>query len=190
MVQDVKPGGVFMINCQWSDEELAHHLNAEAKKYIADNNIQLYTINAIDKAIEIGMGKRTNTILQSAFFKLANVMPIEEAVDFMKAAAKKSYGKKGDAVVEMNYKAIDAGVDAVHKVEVPASWSNPEADPAPKKLTGRPETVKMVEDLMNPIALMDGDSLPVSAFMGNPDGQFEQGASAYEKRGTAVTVPT
>ena len=190
MVQDVKPGGVFMINCQWSDEELAHHLNAEAKKYIADNNIQLYTINAIDKAIEIGMGKRTNTILQSAFFKLANVMPIDEAVDFMKAAAKKSYGKKGDAVVEMNYKAIDAGVDAVHKVEVPASWSNPEADPAPAKLTGRPETVKMVEDLMNPIALMDGDSLPVSAFMGNPDGQFEQGASAYEKRGTAVTVPT
>ena len=190
MVQDVKPGGVFMINCQWSDEELEHHLNAAAKKYIADNNIQLYTINAIDKAIEIGMGKRTNTILQSAFFKLANVMPIEEAVDFMKQAAKKSYGKKGDAVVEMNYKAIDAGVDAVHKVEVPASWSNPAADPAPKKLTGRPETVKMVEDLMNPISLMDGDSLPVSAFMGNPDGQFEHGAAAYEKRGTAVTVPT
>ena len=190
MAQDVKPGGVFMINCQWSDEELAHHLNAEAKKYIADNNIQLYTINAIDKAIEIGMGKRTNTILQSAFFKLANVMPIDAAVEFMKAAAKKSYGKKGDAVVEMNYKAIDAGVDAVHKVEVPASWSNPEADPAPKELTGRPETVKMVRDLMEPISKMDGDSLPVSAFAKNPDGQFEHGAAAYEKRGTAVTVPT
>ena len=98
--------------------------------------------------------KRTNTILQSAFFELANIMPIDEAVEFMKAAAKKSYSKKGDAVVEMNYKAIDAGVDAVHKVEVPASWSNPAADPAPKKLTGRPETVKMVEDLMNPISLM------------------------------------
>ena len=190
MAQDVKPGGVFMINCQWSDEELAHHLNAEAKKYIADNNIQLYTINAIDKAIEIGMGKRTNTILQSAFFKLANVMPIDDAVEFMKAAAKKSYGKKGDAVVEMNYKAIDAGVDAVHKVEVPAFWSNPEADPAPKELTGRPETVKMVRDLMEPISKMDGDSLPVSAFAKNPDGQFEHGAAAYEKRGTAVTVPT
>ena len=190
MAQDVKPGGVFMINCQWSDEELAHHLNAEAKKYIADNNIQLYTINAIDKAIEIGMGKRTNTILQSAFFKLANVMPIDDAVEFMKAAAKKSYGKKGDAVVEMNYKAIDAGVDAVHKVEVPASWSNPEANPAPKELTGRPETVKMVRDLMEPISKMDGDSLPVSAFAKNPDGQFEHGAAAYEKRGTAVTVPT
>ncbi len=190
MVQDVKPGGVFMINCQWSDEELEHHLNAEAKKYIADNNIQLYTINAIDKAIEIGMGKRTNTILQSAFFKLANVMPIDEAVDFMKQAAKKSYGKKGDDVVNMNYKAIDAGVDAVHKVEIPASWSNPAADPAPAELKGRPATVKMVKELMNPISLMDGDSLPVSAFMGNPDGQFEHGAAAYEKRGTAVTVPT
>ena len=190
MAQDVKPGGVFMINCQWSDEELAHHLNAEAKKYIADNNIQLYTINAIDKAIEIGMGKRTNTILQSAYFKIANVMPIDDAVEFMKAAAKKSYGKKGDAVVEMNYKAIDAGVDAVHKVEVPASWSNPEADPTPKELTGRPETVKMVRDLMEPISKMDGDSLPVSAFAKNPDGQFEHGAAAYEKRGTAVTVPT
>ena len=136
MVQDVKPGGVFMINCQWSDEELGQHLNAEAKKYIADNNIQLYTINAIDKAIEIGMGKRTNTILQSAFFKLADVMPIEDAVNFMKQAAQKSYGKKGQDVVEMNWKAIDAGVDAIHKVDVPASWSNPEADPAPKALTG------------------------------------------------------
>ena len=190
MVQDVKPGGVFMINCQWSDEELEHHLNAEAKKYIADNNIQLYTINAIDKAIEIGMGKRTNTILQSAFFKLANVMPIEEAVDFMKAAAKKSYGKKGDAVVEMNYKAIDAGVDAVHKVEIPDSWKNPAADPAKEPYKGLPKTVKMVEELMDPISLMDGDSLPVSAFSENPDGQFELGAAAYEKRGTAVTVPT
>ena len=189
MVQDVKPGGVFMINCQWSDEELGHHLNAEAKKYIADNNIQLYTINAIDKAIEIGMGKRTNTILQSAFFKLADVMPIDEAVEFMKQAAKKSYSKKGDAVVEMNYKAIDAGVDAVHKVEVPASWANPEADAPKAERTGRPEVVKLVNDLLDPIAKMDGDSLPVSAFTDCIDGQFVTGASAYEKRGTAVMVP-
>ena len=189
MVQDVKPGGVFMINCQWSDEELDSKLNAEAKKYIADNNIQLYTINAIDKAIEIGMGKRTNTILQSAFFKLADVMPIDQAVEYMKAAAKKSYSKKGDAVVEMNYKAIDAGVDAVHKVEVPDSWKNPAPDAPSKEITGRPEVVKMVKDLLEPISKMDGDSLPVSAFMGNPDGQFETGASAYEKRGTAVMVP-
>ena len=189
MVQDVKPGGVFMINCQWTDEELAHHLNAEAKKYIADNNIQLYTINAIDKAIEIGMGKRTNTILQSAFFKLAEVMPIDDAIKFMKQAAQKSYGKKGQDVVEMNWKAIDAGVDAIHKVEVPASWSNPDADPAPKELAGRPELVKQIRDVMEPIARMDGDSLPVSAFAHNANGQWEQGASAYEKRGTAVTVP-
>ena len=189
MVQDVKPGGVFMINCQWSDEELAHHLNADAKKYIADNNIQLYTINAIDKAIEIGMGKRTNTILQSAFFKLADVMPIDKAIEYMKAAAKKSYSKKGDAVVEMNYKAIDAGVDAVHKVEVPESWKNPEADAPKAERTGRPEVVKLVNELLDPIAKMDGDSLPVSAFADKADGQYVTGASAYEKRGTAVTVP-
>jgi pyruvate-ferredoxin/flavodoxin oxidoreductase len=189
MVQDVKPGGIFMINCQWDDEELGEKLNAEAKKYIADNKIQVYTINAIDKAIEIGMGKRTNTILQSAFFKLANVMPIDKAVQFMKEAAKKSYGKKGDAVVEMNYKAIDAGVDAIHKVEVPASWSKSEADAAAPELHGRPATVKMVKNLLNPIALMDGDNLPVSAFVDYTDGQFEIGASAYEKRGIAVSVP-
>ena len=189
MVQDVKPGGVFMINCQWSDEELGQHLNAEAKKYIADNNIQLYTINAIDKAIEIGMGKRTNTILQSAFFKLADVMPIDDAINFMKQAAQKSYGKKGQDVVEMNWKAIDAGVDAIHKVDVPASWSNPEADPAPKALAGRPELVKQIRDVMEPIARMDGDSLPVSSFVANANGEWEQGASAYEKRGTAVNVP-
>ncbi len=189
MVQDVKPGGIFMINCQWSDEELNQHMPAEAKQYIAKNTIQLYTINAIDKAIEIGMGKRTNTILQSAFFKLANVMPIDEAVEYMKAAAKKSYSKKGDAVVEMNYKAIDAGVDAVHKVEVPADWATAVDDKKPVERTGRPATVKMVNELLDPIGKMDGDSLPVSAFKDIADGQFETGASAYEKRGTAVMVP-
>ena len=189
MVQDVKPGGIFMINCQWSDEELNEHMPAAAKQYIAKNNIQLYTINAIDKAIEIGMGKRTNTILQSAFFKLANVMPIDNAVEFMKAAAKKSYSKKGDAVVEMNYKAIDAGVDAVHKVEVPADWATATDAPKENNRTGRAATVKMVNELLDPIGLMDGDSLPVSAFKDIADGQFETGASAYEKRGTAVMVP-
>ena len=150
-----------------------------------DNNIQLYTINAIDKAIEIGMGKRTNTILQSAFFKLADVMPIDDAINFMKQAAQKSYGKKGQDVVEMNWKAIDAGVDAIHKVEVPAEWANPEADPAPKALAGRPELVKQIREVMEPIARMDGDSLPVSSFLANANGEWEQGASAYEKRGTA-----
>ncbi len=189
MVQDVKPGGTFMINCQWSDEELDAHMPAESKKYIADNNIQLYTINAIDKAIEIGMGKRTNTILQSAFFKLANIMPIDEAVEYMKSAAKKSYMRKGEAIVEMNYKAIDAGLDAVHKVDVPASWADPAPDAPKAPLKGIPATIDMVEKLMNPIANMDGDDLPVSAFVERADGQFELGASAYEKRGTAVNVP-
>ncbi|MBQ1999579.1 MAG: pyruvate:ferredoxin (flavodoxin) oxidoreductase, partial [Spirochaetales bacterium] len=189
MVQDVKPNGIFMINCQWTDEELDMHMPAESKKYIADNNIQVYTINAIDKAIEIGMGKRTNTILQSAFFKLAEVMPIDEAIDYMKQAAKKSYAKKGDDVVQMNYNAIDAGVEILHKVEIPASWANAVDTKEKAKLAGDPKVVAMVENLMNPIALMDGDSLPVSAFKDCADGQFELGASAYEKRGTAVMVP-
>ncbi len=189
MVQDVKPGGIFLINCQWSDEELNEHMPAAAKQYIAKNNIKLYTINAIDKAIEIGMGKRTNTILQSAFFRLANVMPIEQAVQYMKEAAKKSYSKKGDAVVEMNYKAIDAGVDALHEVKVPADWAEAVADIKTVERTGRPATVNMVNELLDPIGLMDGDSLPVSAFKDIADGQFETGASAYEKRGTAVMVP-
>ncbi|MBQ1983486.1 MAG: pyruvate:ferredoxin (flavodoxin) oxidoreductase, partial [Spirochaetaceae bacterium] len=189
MVQDVKPNGIFMINCQWTDEELDKHMPAISKKYIAENNIQVYTINAIDKAIEIGMGKRTNTILQSAFFKLANVMPIDEAIDLMKQAAKKSYGKKGDDVVQMNWNAIDAGVDILHKVEIPASWKDAVDTKEKPVLEGEAKTVAMVEKLMNPIALMDGDSLPVSAFKDCADGQFELGASAYEKRGTAVMVP-
>ena len=189
MVQDVKPGGIFLINCQWTYEELNEHMPAEAKQYIAKNNIRLYTINAIDKAIEIGMGKRTNTILQSAFFRLANVMPIEQAVQYMKEAAKKSYSKKGDAVVEMNYRAIDAGVDALHEVKVPASWADAVIENKKAERTGRPATVKMVNELLDPIGLMDGDSLPVSAFKDIADGQFETGASAYEKRGTAVMVP-
>ena len=190
MVTELNEGGTFLLNTTWTVEELEQHLPAKLKRQLAAKKANFYIINGTEIAKEIGLGNRINTVLQAAFFKLANIIPIDQAVEYMKAAITKSYGKKGDAVVEMNYKAIDAGVDAVHKVEVPASWSNPAADPAPKKLTGRPETVKMVEDLMNPISLMDGDSLPVSAFMGNPDGQFEHGAAAYEKRGTAVTVPT
>ncbi len=189
MVNDVKPGGVFMINCQWSDEELAHHMPAEAKRYIAQNNIQLYTINAIDKAVEIGLGKRTNTILQSAFFALAGVLPREDAISYMKKAAEKSFAKKGQAIVEMNWKAIDAGFDAYHKVEVPADWANAQDDTAPAELKGNAATVKMVKEILEPVSKMNGDSLPVSAFMDHVDGQFEQGASAYEKRGVAVTVP-
>ncbi len=190
MVNDVKPGGVFMINCQWSLEELEHHLNAEAKRYIANNNIQLYTINAIDLAIEIGMGKRTNTILQSAFFALAEVMPQEQAIQLMKDAATKSYLKKGQDVVDMNHRAIDAGATAFKRVDVPASWADAVDEPDDTELEGRPEVIKQVTEIMQPIGRMDGDRLPVSAFMNHADGQFEQGAAAYEKRGVAVTVPT
>ncbi len=189
MVQDVKPGGIFLINCQWDDEELGKHLNAEAKKYIAANNIKVYTVDAVDIAGKIGLGKRTSTVLQSAFFTLAKVLPADEAIAYMKEKVVAKFSKKGQEVVDMNCKAIDAGKDALHLVNIPADWANPAADPAPKKLSGRPETVAMVEKLMNPIALMDGDSLPVSAFKDIADGQFEIGAAAYEKRGTAVMVP-
>ena len=189
IVKDVKPGGIFMINCQWTPEELAHHLSADAKRYIAENDVQLYTINAIDLAIEIGMGKRTNTILQSAFFSLAGVLPQTEAIQYMKDAATKSYLKKGQAVVDMNHKAIDAGATAFVKIDVPADWANAAGDVAAPELEGKPELVKQVREIMEPVGRMDGDSLPVSAFVGHEDGQFEQGASAYEKRGVAVSVP-
>ena len=190
MVNDVKPGGVFMINCQWDFDELNRHLKADAKRYIARNNIQLYTIDAIDLAIKIGMGKRNNTILQSAFFSLAKVMPEEDAIRFMKEKAKASYLKKGQDVVDMNYKAIDLGATAYKKVEVPADWANAVDEPEHKQLEGKPELVKMVKEILEPVGKMDGDSLPVSAFSDHVDGQFELGASAYEKRGVAVSVPT
>ena len=189
IVQDVKPGGVFLINCQWDMAELEHHLDASAKRYIAKNNIQLYTIDAIDLAIKVGMGKRTNTILQSAFFSLAKVMPAEEAIKYMKDAAEHSYAKKGMDVVEKNWNAIDVGANAYKKIDVPASWATAEDDKVDAKLEGRPETVKVVKNILNPIGKMDGYSLPVSAFADLPDGQFPLGASAYEKRGVAVTVP-
>ena len=190
MVNDVKPGGVFMINCQWDFEELNHHLKADAKRYIALNNIQLYTINAIDLAIEIGMGKRNNTILQSAFFSLAKVLPEEDAIRFMKEKAKASYLKKGQDVVDMNYKAIDLGATAYKKIDVPAEWADAVDEPDTRELKGKPELVKMVKEILEPVGKMDGDSLPVSAFTEHVDGQFELGASAYEKRGVAVSVPT
>ncbi|MCB6501700.1 pyruvate:ferredoxin (flavodoxin) oxidoreductase [Colidextribacter sp. 210702-DFI.3.9] len=189
MVRDVKPGGVFMINCQWSDEEVAHHLSANAKRYIAENNIQLYTINAIDLAREIGMGKRTNTILQSAFFALAKVMPEAEAIQYMKDAATHSYLKKGQDIVDMNHKAIDAGATAFKKYDVPADWKNAVDGPKDSKLSGPAKLVKMVESILEPVDRMDGDSLPVSAFVDHADGTFELGAAAYEKRGVAVSVP-
>lgn len=190
IVKDVKPGGTFMINCQWTPEELEHHLSASAKRYIAQNDIKLYTINAIDLAIEIGMGKRTNTILQSAFFSLAGVLPQEEAIRYMKDAATKSYMKKGQDVVDTNHRAIDAGATAYVKIDVPAAWADAVDETEPVELAGKSKLVKMVSSIMEPVGRMDGDSLPVSVFTDHVDGQFELGASAYEKRGIAVTVPT
>ena len=189
IVRDVKPGGVFMINCQWTPEELAHHLDAASKRYIAENNIQLYTIDAIDLAQKIGMGKRTNTILQSAFFSLAKVLPEEDAIKYMKEKATQSYSKKGMDVVEMNHKAIDAGATAYVKVDVPADWANAEDVVTEHDLEGKPELVKQVKNILFPVDKMDGDSLPVSTFVDHVDGQFELGAAAYEKRGVAVAVP-
>ena len=190
MVQDVKPGGTFLLNTQWTPAEVEANLPNKMKAYIAQNNIQFYTVNAIDLAREIGMGKRTNTILQSAFFKLADIIPIDEALGYMKAAAKKSYSKKGDDVVEMNYKAIDAGVDALVKIDVPAEWANLADDTvAPAVKGNRADLVKFVEEILIPVNAQKGDDLPVSTFVGREDGTFPSGSSAYEKRGVAVDVP-
>ncbi|SFP50694.1 pyruvate-ferredoxin/flavodoxin oxidoreductase [Oscillibacter sp. PC13] len=190
IVRDVKPGGTFLINCQWSDEDLSHHLDAASKRYIAKNNIQVYTIDAIDLAAKIGMGKRTNTILQSAFFSLAKVMPGAEAVQYMKDAATHSYLKKGQDVVDMNHKAIDAGATAYKKFDVPADWADAKDENTGVKHEGPAALVEQVSTILDPVGKMDGDSLPVSAFVKHVDGQFELGAAAYEKRGVAVSVPT
>ncbi len=192
MVRDVKPGGTFLINCQWTDEELNEHLPAVAKRYIAANNIKVYTINAIDLAKQIGMGKRTNTILQSAFFALAEILPVDEAVDYMKKAAYKSYSKKGDDIVQANYKAIDLGKDALHLVEIPADWATAEDKPKEaKNLKYASEDQKHFnEKIVEPVDMMNGDELPVSTFEGFEDGTFPLGLSAFEKRGVAVDVPT
>ena len=190
IVRDVKPGGTFLINCQWSDEELGHHLDAASKRYIAKNNIQVYTIDAIDLAAKIGMGKRTNTILQSAFFALAKVLPEADAIQYMKDAATHSYLKKGQDVVDMNHKAIDAGATAFKKFDVPADWADAKDVADDTVLEGPAALVEQVKTILDPVDKMDGDSLPVSAFVKHVDGQFELGAAAYEKRGVAVNVPT
>ena len=190
IVRDVKPGGTFLINCQWSGEELGHHLDAASKRYIAKNNIQVYTIDAIDLAAKIGMGKRTNTILQSAFFALAKVLPEADAIQYMKDAATHSYLKKGQDIVDMNHKAIDAGATAFKKFDVPADWADAKDVANDTVLEGPAALVEQVKTILDPVDKMDGDSLPVSAFVKHVDGQFELGAAAYEKRGVAVNVPT
>ncbi len=190
IVEDIKPGGTYLINCQWDMAELEQELPAKDKKYIADNNINLYTINAyaIDK--ELGLRGKYNLVLQSAFFQLAKIIPEADAVKYMKEMAEKTYGAKGKAVVQMNFDAIDKGSDALVKIDVPESWKNASGEKACANITGdRAELVKFVEDIHEPIGRLQGTHLPVSTFVGREDGHMQQGSSAYEKRGIAVNVP-
>ena len=190
MISDVKPGGTFLLDCQWTDAELDAHLPASVKTYIAQNNVKFYTINATQLAINLGNAKVKNTVLQSAFFTLANILPIDEAIEYMKKAAYKSYIKKGEAIVELNYKAIDSGKDALHLVTVPAEWANAGLTAPSSKAEGkRADLVDFVNNVVIPVGAMKGDSLTVSTFAKYADGTFPQGSAAYEKRGVAVSVP-
>ncbi|MBQ7794339.1 MAG: pyruvate:ferredoxin (flavodoxin) oxidoreductase, partial [Clostridia bacterium] len=189
MVQDVKPGGVFLLNCSWDASELEEHIPGQVKKYIADNNIQFYTIDGVKIGKEIGLGSRINTVLQSAFFKLANIIPAEDAIQYMKDAATASYSKKGDAVVKMNHDAIDRGALEVVKVDVPESWKNAEAEDLGVKHDGEGKLVDYVNNILVPINGFRGSKLPVSAFEPYASGEVPLGSSAYEKRGIAIDVP-
>ena len=190
MVQDIKDGGTFLLNCPWDVNELSERLPGQAKKYIADHNIKLYTIDGIKIGKEIGLGGRINTVLQAAFFKLANIIPIEDAVEYMKAAAKASYQKKGDDVVQMNYNAIDAGVAGVVEVKVPEDWKNAVAEDISEKAdAGLENVVQYVNTIQNKVNAQAGNTLPVSAFVEYADGTTPLGSAAYEKRGIAVEVP-
>ena len=190
MISDVKAGGTFLLDCQWSDDELDANLPASVKSYIAKNNIKFYTINATKLALDLGNGKVKNTVLQSAFFALANILPAADAIEYMKYMATKSYLKKGQAIVDLNHKAIDAGKDALHEVAVPAEWANAgETAPAAKVTGDRADLVDFVNDVVLPVVGMKGDSLKVSDFTKYADGTFPQGSAAYEKRGVAVFVP-
>ena len=187
---DIANGGTFLLNCQWSLEELEKVLPAKVKRDIANKNINFYTIDAISIARDIGLGNRTNTVLQSAFFSLANIIPSEEAISYMKQAAYKSFAKKGEDIVNMNYAAIDAGANAYTKIDVPASWANAvDGSKQQTVLEGREEVVKFVKEILEPANAQKGDDLPVSVFHQNADGTFPQGTAAYEKRGVAVEVP-
>ena len=192
MVQDVKPGGTFLLDCAWKPEELDAHLPSAVKKYLAENHINFYIIDGTGIAIKrIGNAKVKNTVLQSAFFALAGILPKDEAIEYMKKMAYKSYIKKGQAIVDLNYAAIDAGADAMVKVDVPAAWANCAPDaPKPEATGDRKDLVDFVNRIVEPVDAMRGDSLHVSAFKDCADGTYPQGAAAYEKRGVAVYVPT
>ena len=191
MVQELVDGGTFLLNCPWDMEGLEKHLPGQMKKFIADHNIKFYVIDGIKIGKEIGLGGRINTVLQSAFFKLANIIPEEQAIDLMKAAAKATYGRKGDAIVQMNYDAIDAGAKQVVEIQVPESWKNAEAeDIIAKDVTGsRKDVVDFVNNIQHAVNAQEGNNLPVSAFKDYVDGTTPSGAAAYEKRGIAVDIP-
>ena len=191
MVEDVKPGGFFLLNCTWNDEELEKHIPARDKRYIARNNIKLYTCDAVSAARQIGLGsRRTNTVLQSAFFLLAQIIPIEEASEYMKEAIRVTYGRKGEKVVNMNIAAVDAGVEGVHEVQVPASWADAVDEEKQPALKGKtPFQTEYLNDILVPTNSMDGDSIPVSKFLETADGKLPAGTAAFEKRGIATDIP-
>ena len=191
MVQELVDGGTFLLNCPWDMEGLEKHLPGQVKKFIADHNIKFYVIDGIKIGKEIGLGGRINTVLQSAFFKLANIIPEEQAIELMKAAAKATYGRKGDAIVQMNYDAIDAGAKQVVEITVPESWKNAEdEDIIAKAVTGkRQDVVDFVNNIQHAVNAQEGNNLPVSAFNDYVDGTTPSGAAAFEKRGIAVDIP-
>lgn len=186
VLEGLKPGGTFLLNCVWTPDELDEKIPAKMKRFIANNNINFYTINAVDVAVKVGLGpNRINMVTQSAFFKLANVIDFDHAVTLIKQAIKKTYGKKGDEIVNMNCAAVDGAIDALHKVDVPASWKDAADEPeAPSKVPA------FIKNIVEPVNAQAGNKLPVSTFVGMEDGTFETGTSAYEKRGVAVMVPT
>ena len=190
MVQDLKDGGTFLLNCPWDMEGLEHHLPGQAKRYIAEHNIKMYVIDGIKIGKEIGLGGRINTVLQSAFFKLANIIPEDKAIELMKAAAKATYGRKGDKIVQMNYDAIDRGAQDVKAIEVPASWKDAQDESLGKSVTGnKKDVVDFVNNIQIPVNAQEGNKLPVSAFKDYVDGTTPSGSAAFEKRGIAVDIP-
>jgi pyruvate-ferredoxin/flavodoxin oxidoreductase len=186
LIEGLKKGGTFVLNCQWSEEELEEKLPAALKRQIANDDINFYTINATDIAVEIGLGSRINMIMQAAFFKLAKVIPLEDAVKYLKDSIVSSYGRKGQAILDMNFKAVDRGIESLVKINVPESWKTAEDSKSDDQDEEKPEFITKV---MEPMNAQRGDTLPVSAFTGAEDGTFPAGTSAYEKRGIAVTVP-
>lgn len=190
MVQEVKDGGIFLLNCYYKEEELEQYLPGQVKRYIAQHNIKLYVIDAIRIGKEIGLNNKISTILQAAFFRLANIIPLEEARQLMKEAAAVSYRKKGEKVVQMNYDAIDRGIEGVLEIPVPPEWKTSGDEPLDAKLLpDRPEVLAYVENIQKPVTLQQGNSLPVSAFLPYADGSFPSGSSAHERRNVATEVP-